>query len=82
MATVISSGLPKAQTGSTTPSDASTYGDSKGDKGVDTSITEIPPLGVPRDEKRFFFQRARSYDPDAIATLVSHAKLTRFTLLD
>jgi hypothetical protein len=31
----------------------------------------IPPLGVPREEKRFFFQRtSRNYDPNAIATLV------------
>ena len=26
------------------------------------------PLGVPAEEKRFWFQRAKSYDPNAIAT--------------
>lgn len=32
---------------------------------------DIPPLGVPHAEKRFWFQRAKAtYDPDAIATLV------------
>jgi hypothetical protein len=33
-----------------------------------TSSTEIPPLGAPVEEKRFWFQRTKSYDPDAIAT--------------
>ncbi|KAF2645725.1 phthalate transporter [Massarina eburnea CBS 473.64] len=32
---------------------------------------DVPPLGVPGQEKRFWFQRAREYDPDAIATLPS-----------
>lgn len=30
-----------------------------------------PPLGAPLDEKRFWFQRVSSYDPDAIATQAS-----------
>ncbi|OIW32292.1 MFS general substrate transporter [Coniochaeta ligniaria NRRL 30616] len=30
-----------------------------------------PPLGAPLDEKRFWFQRVNSYDPDAIATQTS-----------
>ena len=69
MATIISTGLPKAQTGAATPSsNASTFGDDK--KEATAEVTEIPPLGVPLEEKRFFFQRARAYDPDAIATLV------------
>ncbi|KAF2113116.1 major facilitator superfamily domain-containing protein [Lophiotrema nucula] len=32
---------------------------------------DAPPLGAPHAEKRFWFQRAKSYDPDAIATLPS-----------
>jgi hypothetical protein len=40
------------------------------DASTETIIEEIPPLGVPLDERRFWFQRARAYDPDAIATLV------------
>lgn len=31
----------------------------------------LPPLGVPRNEKRFWWQRMTSYDPNAIATLPS-----------
>ena len=73
MATIIATGLPKAQTGTETPSsNASTFGEDK--KGATTEVTEIPPLGVPLEEKRFFFQRARAYDPDAIATLVRERK--------
>lgn len=30
-----------------------------------------PPLGAPLEEKRFWFQRYRSYDPDATATQAS-----------
>ncbi|KAH8879002.1 MFS general substrate transporter [Thozetella sp. PMI_491] len=36
-----------------------------------TSLSSIPPLGVPVEEKRFWWQRALSYDPDAVATLPS-----------
>ncbi|KAF2096478.1 MFS general substrate transporter [Rhizodiscina lignyota] len=56
------------------PSPASSSGDIGADskeKGVRTDVTaseEIPPLGVAGEEKRFWFQRAKSYDPDAIAT--------------
>ncbi|KAJ9623055.1 hypothetical protein H2203_005987 [Taxawa tesnikishii (nom. ined.)] len=36
------------------------------------SVTAVPaheaPLGIPRSEKRFWFQRDKTYDPDAIAT--------------
>ena len=31
---------------------------------------EIPPLGEPRQEKKFWFQRSVDYDPNAIATQV------------
>lgn len=38
------------------------------------SVTAVPaheaPLGIPRSEKRFWFQRDKTYDPDAIATQV------------
>ncbi|KAJ9142919.1 MFS general substrate transporter [Pleurostoma richardsiae] len=33
-----------------------------------SSLSEVPPLGAPVEEKRFWFQRTRHYDPDAIAT--------------
>ncbi|KAK3323382.1 major facilitator superfamily domain-containing protein [Cercophora scortea] len=32
------------------------------------SLNSIPPLGVPIEEKRFWFQRTKGYDSDAIAT--------------
>ncbi len=36
----------------------------------------VAPLGVPREEKRFFFQRTKSnYDPNAIATQVRSSTL-------
>lgn len=34
----------------------------------DSSSVEIPPLAKPVDERRFWFQRGKGYDPDAIAT--------------
>ncbi|KAH6884257.1 major facilitator superfamily transporter [Thelonectria olida] len=34
----------------------------------DTSSDSLPALGVPVEEKRFWFQRGRAYDPDSIAT--------------
>ncbi|KAI0095423.1 MFS general substrate transporter [Hypoxylon sp. NC0597] len=45
-----------------------------GDKKTATESTTsldsdgIPPLGVPAEEKRFWFQRAKDFDPEAIAT--------------
>lgn len=33
-----------------------------------SSLEVVAPLGVPSEEKRFWFQRGRTYDPDAIAT--------------
>lgn len=43
------------------------------EKGALATVTvdEIPPLGAPHDEKRFWFQRTRKYDPNGIATQVS-----------
>jgi hypothetical protein len=42
---------------------------------TDSSTTSLnsthPPLGAPLDEKRFWFQRVNSYDPDATATQAS-----------
>jgi hypothetical protein len=44
----------------------------EGEKKLHTHATEvypsIPPLGVPAAEKRFWFQRNKTYDPNAIAT--------------
>lgn len=34
------------------------------------SLEGAPPLGAPVEEKRFWFQRDKSYDPFAIATQV------------
>jgi hypothetical protein len=41
-----------------------------------TSLDSAPPLGAPLEEKRFFFQRTKSYDPNSIATLVWHPRHT------
>ncbi|OKP10548.1 hypothetical protein PENSUB_3851 [Penicillium subrubescens] len=38
---------------------------------TDSSDTDGPPLGKPQNERRFWFQRTREYDPDEIATLPS-----------
>ncbi|KAF2015814.1 phthalate transporter [Aaosphaeria arxii CBS 175.79] len=74
MSTVIQ--LASASHGSSTPS-SSTYGTVDGravlEKDGSTIVIadDVPELGVPHEEKRFWFQRAKSdYDPDAIATLV------------
>ena len=40
----------------------------------------IPPLGKEVEEKRFWFQRGKTYDPNAIATLVSDFSLPRSTV--
>ena len=34
------------------------------------AYANVTPLGVPKEEKRFWFQRTRKYDPNAIATQV------------
>ena len=36
--------------------------------GADDFPEEIPPLGEPHTEKRFWYQRSDNYDPDAVAT--------------
>ena len=41
----------------------------------------IPPLGSEVEEKRFWFQRGKTYDPNAIATLVSDFSLPRSTVI-
>ncbi len=44
--------------------------DKKGASTSVVSIPSIPPLGAPNEEKRFWFQRGKDYNPDAIATQV------------
>jgi MFS transporter, ACS family, DAL5 transporter family protein len=48
------------------------FGDEKGEKTVgirtETIYETALPLGAPEEEKRFWFQRTRKYDPNAIAT--------------
>ncbi|KAM3082716.1 hypothetical protein ACMFMF_002369 [Clarireedia jacksonii] len=57
---------------SNSSSDGSTSGirtrEDKKDETNVTTIDLISPLGVPTEEKRFWFQRNKSYDPSAIAT--------------
>lgn len=59
-----------------------------GDKKTATESTTsldsdgIPPLGVPADEKRFWFQRARDFDPEAIATQVTKPRAQHRTVLE
>jgi len=38
--------------------------------GSKTSLVSIPSLGAAIEEKRFWYQRRKGYDPDAIATQV------------
>lgn len=43
----------------------------KGDESVSTlSLQGVPPLGAPKEEKRFWFQRDKHFDPFAVATQV------------
>lgn len=42
-----------------------------------TSVNTIPPLGEPIHQKRFFFQRSKAYDVDAIATQASFPCVAR-----
>jgi hypothetical protein len=49
------------------------FGDDKGEKVTRVKTNEVIegaalPLGVPAEEKRFWFQRTKSYDANAIAT--------------
>ncbi|EJT78172.1 MFS transporter [Gaeumannomyces tritici R3-111a-1] len=39
--------------------------------GSTSSLSNSPPLGAPRDVKKFFWQRKAAFDPDAIATQAS-----------
>ena len=43
-----------------------------GNDSSQTSLTDVPALGVALEERRFWWQRATAYDPDAIATQVRH----------
>jgi len=36
-----------------------------------TSVNTVPPLGEPLKRKRFWFQKTKAYDPDAVATQAS-----------
>ena len=38
---------------------------------VTVSVENIPVLGAPVEERRFWFQRDKTYNPEAIATQVS-----------
>ena len=49
------------------------FGDEKGEKSTRVRTNEVHqgaalPLGVPAEEKRFWFQRTKGYDANAIAT--------------
>jgi hypothetical protein len=38
-------------------------------KGTDSSTSlDVPPLGEPDEERRFWFQRGKGYNPEAVAT--------------
>ncbi|CAI6341944.1 unnamed protein product [Periconia digitata] len=41
------------------------------DQSIVETVEAPPPLGAPLEEKRFWFQRTKGYDPGAIATLPS-----------
>lgn len=36
--------------------------------------SDAPPLGAPKEEKRFWFQRTKDFDENAIATQVMQPK--------
>lgn len=66
MATVLTRNRPAAQKGLNS--------DGSGKDEPLSSTTSLPgelALGVPVQTKRFFWQRSKSYDPNAIATLPS-----------
>ena len=73
MATV----LTKSDSPSSTETDLSAhstndvYGGEKTDGVTIATGEDIPPLGAPKEEKRFWVQRTKHYNPDAIATQVS-----------
>lgn len=48
------------------------FGEEKKSPSISTSsFDRIPPLGAPKDEKRFWWQRTSAFDADAIATQVN-----------
>ena len=66
---------PRGRQGVNPPDDhdsSEDLGDAKGEKTsqvkTETIYETALPLGVPAEEKRFWFQRTRKYDPNAIAT--------------
>ena len=74
MSTVLTKyGLNRGRT--SVPADLSTSGvaiaaarlEKKPEVSVELS-ENVAPLGVPREEKRFWFQRTKAYNPDAVAT--------------
>lgn len=53
--------------------------DSKVSPGTSTtSVNTIPPLGAAIQAKRFWFQRAKSYDRNAVATQVRSAPYSHY----
>lgn len=77
MTTVLTGKVQYADTGSPSGSYSSVNEDSvsHGDvKETDVFVSAVgdheAPLGIPRAEKRFWFQRDNTYDPNAIATQV------------
>jgi hypothetical protein len=64
-------GVPRPDETSS-PGSAEDLGDEKGEKTThaqtETIYETALPLGVPQEEKRFWFQRTKKYDPTAIAT--------------
>lgn len=65
MATVIARGKTAAQTR------AVAVDDNKGSSSSSASLPDGLGLGVPLQQKRFFWQRSKAHDADAIATLPS-----------
>jgi hypothetical protein len=75
MATVLTSTTspgftPQPETTSTSQRASQSDQDEKNPEVSVEGTGDIPPLGVPGEEKRFWFQRSKGYNPDAIATQV------------
>jgi hypothetical protein len=75
MSTVLSVNAVRARNQPVSTSSISVSSTEPFDKLPATSVAsfhgEQPPLGVPAEEKRFWFQRGKGYNPDAIATQAS-----------
>jgi hypothetical protein len=69
MATVIAIQKKKSDETPSPGSQSSNELNTKSLAEVNISETSLP-LGVPGEERRFWFQRAKAYDPNAIATQV------------